>query len=196
MYPTYSNHTYTQYHNATKINEVINNLAPYLTIDVEQFYTDYFNIDTANDQGLDNWGRILDVQRTYAIPDWAQAFGFDTGEPLSDTTYPQNFDNGNFYDDQSTPYSVDNTLYRLLLKYKYMILTTNCSFAAMNYIMNTLFSAINPTYKVAVTSPVANHIVFTFNFYFTNEQYAIFHDGQFIPLPACCSFEFVQGAIL
>lgn len=80
--------------------------------DIETFYTEIFDIDTARGWGLDNWGRILAAPRIVrmATTDW---FGFHES-----TLKP--FNNAPFWTvDQSTAaFSIGDDMYRRLLMFK------------------------------------------------------------------------------
>ena len=75
--------TYIQYQNAPKFNALLTQLTNYLTIPIDQFYTDYFNLLTATTQGLDNWGIILNETRNITYYNYDSIFGFDTGVPAT-----------------------------------------------------------------------------------------------------------------
>ena len=49
---------YTQYQNAPKFTKLLFDLEAYLTVDPLEFYETYFNLNTCDTAGLDNWGRI------------------------------------------------------------------------------------------------------------------------------------------
>jgi hypothetical protein len=167
---------FVQFSNATKINKIVNDMQPYLTIDPINFFNDYFNLATCTSEGLDNWGRILDFSRSVPTPS-APYFGFDNGGPLFDN-YPQAFEGpqgnpgGSFTTLQeirnnNTGYdNLPDDEYRLVLQLVYSTLNCNMSLKAINKIMNVFAQSINPTYRVQVipTPGVTMSLDYKFNY--------------------------------
>lgn len=194
----YTNSTYIQFEQATNLNNLLSGLAPYLTINEDTFYNDFFNINTCIGDGLDNWGKLLNVPRVIYTPDLIECFGFDTGEtptPL-DTGYPQNFDNGNFWGGQMVANTLTDDQYRLLLRLKYFSLNTNASLGALNYCMNIIVQLINPIYKAKFSEIGLMELTLEVNFYFNDLQYAIFSNKAFMPIPLGVDYIIIQGVIL
>jgi hypothetical protein len=159
---------YTQYSNAVNLRNLLNGglvskidglpyegLLNYLTINSDEFLNTYFSLAaTTSTDGLDNWGRILQVDRTIYLPnvETNSIFGFDTGVPPSPITtgYPQNFNNGNFWGGDEIAYALNDYQYLFLLQLRYAKLTTNCSIASIIAILNIYFRAFDPTQEVIV----------------------------------------------
>jgi len=57
-------------------------------INPAKFFFYYFNIDTCVGDGLDNWGRILNIGRAIFLTDYGNIFGFDLN-PLNNIDYAQ-----------------------------------------------------------------------------------------------------------
>lgn len=187
---------YTQFQNATNLNNLLNGLVPYLTIPPDLFYVNFMNIDTCNFQGLTNWGYILDVTNTVNIPDYRNVFGFYDGEPLADNQYPCNFGMGNFYDGQVIPNTLTNDQFRALLRLRYAYITTNCSPIAMNESLNIYVQAINPSNKAFVYRSNPNEITFAFNFIFTDLERSIINQENILPIPAGFAYLILEGVSL
>lgn len=195
---TYTNNIYIEFEQATSLNNLLAGLAPYLTIDEETFYTDFFNIQTCIGDGLDNWGKLLNLPRVIYMADLTSCFGFGTGElpdPVA-TGYPQNFNNGNFWGGQTAGFTLTDDQYRFLLRLKYFSLTTNASLAALNKAINISVQLINPLHKAKFSETGLMALTLEVNFYFNNFQYAVFSDRQFMPIPVGVSYTIIQGAIL
>ena len=194
----YTNSTYVQFDQATNLNNLLAGLAPYLTINEDTFYNDFFNINTCIGDGLDNWGKLLNLPRVVYTPDLTECFGFDTGEaptPL-DTGYPQNFDNGNFWGGQMVANTLTDEQYRLLLRLKYFSLNTNASLGALNYCMNVVVQLIDPAHKAKFVETGLMELTLEVNFYFNDLQYAIFNDRAFMPIPLGVDYIITQGVVL
>lgn len=61
---------YAQYSNATNLINLLNGIEPLININIEDFHRVYFDIDTCNTEGLDNWGRIIGQNRNLTVPDY------------------------------------------------------------------------------------------------------------------------------
>jgi hypothetical protein len=194
---TYVPSIYLQYGQSTHTNNWLNNIAPLLTIDEQQYYNDFFNIETGNRQGLDNWGRILNISGTIYMPDLSNVLGFDTGEVITnDVDYPQNFGQGNFWGGQVLPILLSDPEFRLLLKYKYGILTTNGTILDANILLNNFFNNYpgNPL-RVRVTQTAVMEVTFEFNGFLTNTQFTIINNRNLLPLSGGSSYIILQGGV-
>lgn len=177
---------YIQYQNANKFTTLLNDLEAYLTIPIKEFYDHYFNINTADPQGLANWGKILNQTETIAVPDFLNVFGFDTGDtpmPL-DTGYPQNFGFGNFYNGQTAPTTLTTEQYRAVLKLIYLKYTSNCSVGSCVNVINSYIQQqySNPLYKCVI---IESQMQFAYSFNFTLQDWeiALFKYNDTLPRP-------------
>lgn len=187
---------YTQFQNATNLNNLLNGLIPYLTIPQDQFFSDFFNIFTCNIQGLTNWGYILNINSTVNVPNLTNIFGFNNGSALADGQYPCNFGMGNFYNGELEPILLDNNAFRNLLLLRYAYITTNSSMASINAALNFYVTTLNSTYKAFVYATSPKNLTYAFNFTFTNIQRAIFNQPGILPIPVATSYIIVTGAVL
>jgi hypothetical protein len=164
---------YVQYSNSPVIRSVIDGLKPYFSVSTTNFYTDYFNLYTANTDGLDNWGRILNLSRYLNIQTLDNIFGFDEIPlpPHQDTGEYQNFysgstgdkwiSGGSFYSASNNSYQpMPDDIYRAMLLMRYSVLTTNATLYAINIIMNNFIKQVYPdhperrcTVKTTVIQP-------------------------------------------
>ena len=159
---------YIQFSQAGKLNYLITNLAPFLTIDPMEFYTNYFNLATCNTDGLNNWGKILNVPR--AIPNLNPAFfGWGTEYPAPTPLppapiYPQNWNNGTWttteqINNNSAGFTdMSDTVYREVLFLTYQSYNINYSIVALNRIVNKFVKAWNESYSVTVQNDKVNVI--------------------------------------
>lgn len=175
---------YTQYTNAINFLNLLAGLEPLLIIRPLDFYYNYFNIDTCTGDGLDNWGRILDISRTVNTPDLTNVIGFNNGSPLEDNQYPCNFNMGNFYGNQVTANVLNDEDFRSLLKLRYAYITTNATLDSANTIMNIFVSSIGFGNKCQVREVGPMQIEFNFNLTLTFAQRAILYQPGLLPVPA------------
>lgn len=181
---------FVQFATATNVNKLFDELTPLLTIDPLEFWRDYFDIDTCKTEGLNNWGRILDLSRVVSISVATNGvFGFGEGNyPIDEDEYPQNFNNGFFYnsDYEVTPiqYTLSDYEFRIALKFRYAALTTNLSLQSINRIMNNLLIQLDANYKCVVTQTAVMQLTYKFNFKLTPWQKTLFNNRNILPVPA------------
>lgn len=114
-----------QYNDAEKLQSIIQNKQNWLDLNVRDFwqnwYNDVFNLDTANDFGLQVWAAILGMQ--FALPEDIPTliFGFNTDA--------KNFGHGVFKPSGELVLTTEQK--RTILKLRYRQLTSNGSIDEM-----------------------------------------------------------------
>jgi hypothetical protein len=177
---------YLQYQNTPKFTDLLDKLTAYLLIPINQFYEHFFNLDTADTQGLKNWGVILNQGNVVLARNYDYVFGFNNGTAQTppDIGYPQNFGHGNWavYYDRRT---LTDDQYRILLKLTYLNYITNNSLASCVSIVNTYIQEQynNPDKYCTLLN---GNMIFTyhFNFALTDWEVALFKDSHKLPTPA------------
>lgn len=128
----------SQYYSSPIITQLIQNMDQYISpaANLENFYNQIWNIDTAIGYGLDVWGRIVGVGRVLNVAS-SEYFGFDEATNLSANPFGQ----APFYSGQATTsnYSLSDEAYRLLVFAKAAANITDCSIPAINQILMNLF---------------------------------------------------------
>ena len=179
---------FIQNQNGPKWNELLRKLTDYLTIPIDQFYTDYFDLRTCTKQGLDNWGRILNVGRTVPYFNIDSIFGFDTGVTPSppDTGYPQNFDHGNFYALADNTFELNDNQYRVLLQFTYINQTIDNSIGACVASVNAYARNSHDGDSSFKCQVIESALSFTYAFNYTLEGWEaiLFAVIKILPTPA------------
>src|SRR5271156_2399382 len=122
---------YLQYQNSTNAVNYLTELQENISVNVYDFYQEFFNIQTCDSAGLTNWGLILNQGDTVYIPapesSLLNKFGFGQGtNPSPSGSYPQNFYYSNFATTfGATPYQLTDNQYRALLLFVYLNSVTN-----------------------------------------------------------------------
>lgn len=99
------------------------------------WYRDVFNIDTANDFGIEVWARILGVQLGYTIAPQLDKIGFGFGLNRKNFSAPSNFGvRSEGFQNLSTSQK------RMLLKMRYVQLTHRPSVPIINEALNRIFN--------------------------------------------------------
>jgi len=142
------------------------------TTDLDTFYSYVFNIQTAEGFGLDNWGKILGVTRTFQVPQiTAPFFGFNE----QNGPYVVSFNTDPFYSGNTgySNVSLDDGDYRTLLLVKAMANIGNSSAATYNAMLMTLFPGIGNCYVEDWTTPGSSIPYMTMQLTFSQQLTAI-----------------------
>lgn len=127
----------SQYANSPALTYLVQEFQNWLdqTQNLDSFYDHIWNIQTADNYGLDVWGRIVGVVRTLQVT-VGSYFGFKEATPGS---LP--FNQGPFYIGQQLTqnYNLSDTQFRRVILAKAAFNITNGSIPAINQIMLNLF---------------------------------------------------------
>lgn len=107
--------------------------------DIDLLYKKLVNPRTAEGWGLDIWGRIVAIGRSYlAVEDDTPYFGFD---PPGDVVNPRldNFGNAPFYKQVLGKVRLGDTAFRTYVFLKALINISNSSLASLNHMVKLLF---------------------------------------------------------
>jgi hypothetical protein len=164
----------SQYQNSAILTQLITNLNTYIDPDanLEAFYKNIWNIDTAIGYGLDVWGRIVDINRILQI----QSGSFFRFQEANDGT---GFNQSPFmvYGQPTTVnFTLTDDAFRLLIFAKAASNITDCSIPAINQILRNLFPGRGNTY----VTDGANRIFGTFFGFAEAGDRGPFNDGPFI----------------
>lgn len=175
----------SQYANSPIIRTLINNFNDYIDPDanIDAFYNNIWNINTAVGYGLDVWGRIVGVGRVLEIANF-DYFGF-TG-PAGASGLP--FNQGIFYDNETTTmnFSLLDDPYRVLILAKALFNISDGSIPGINQILINLFGE-NGLLPVAGNSYCTDNgnmtMTYTFSSALDPVQTAIVFQSGVLPRP-------------
>jgi hypothetical protein len=182
----------SQYANSPTINSLIKSLNDAIdpSADINSFYANMWNINTAVGYGLDCWGRFVGVPRviTTGLVNGAQVGGPFFG--FKDSTGSNPFGQGVFYSyiPVSNNYSLLDGQYRQLILLKAYSNITRCTIPVLNKILMLMFPGIgnvrvlnigNMTIEIA--SPIA----------LSQFQQILLNQTNVFNLPCGVSFTFV-----
>lgn len=138
MQDWYGETVLSQFANSPTIIQLLTNFNNYIdpTVNIDSFYNNFWNINTAVGNGLDRWGRIIGINRVLQIESGV-FLGFQGPSGASGTGFNQGF----FYNGQmlTTNYALLDDPYRALLLAKAMYNIGNGSIPAINAILIFLF---------------------------------------------------------
>lgn len=134
-----------QYENAPNIKALVTAkqawYAENQTALFDDYHTDIFNLDTANDFGLAVWAIVLDAPIVYNLSGaGSEGWGFGA--------YRFNFTNGNFQENSGTFYRLSTETARVVLKLRYYKLIGTCTAPAINRALADVFKDYGSVYVV------------------------------------------------
>ena len=107
--------------------------------DIDLLYKKLVNPRTAEGWGLDIWGRIVAIGRSYlAVDDDTPYFGFDPPEGVKNERL-NSFGNAPFYKQVMGKVELADTMYRTYVFLKALINISNSSLAGLNHMVRLLF---------------------------------------------------------
>ena len=139
----------SQYANSPRLLSLIDNFNECIdpAADIEAFYRNVWNIDTATGYGLDVWGRIVGVSRNLEIPVVVGYFGFD----VAGSDHWETFGSGPFYSGApvSQNYALSDNAYRALILIKAMANIAATNIPSLNRLIRLLFANLGAIYLEA-----------------------------------------------
>lgn len=169
----------SQYANSPTIMSLIDAMNQYIdpAVDIEQFLSFVWNVDTAQGFGLDIWGRIVGVGRVLTIPGTGVYFGFD------EQTEAEPFDQAPFYDGPPATqnFTLSDDAYRSLILTKALANISASTAPSFNALLQGFFAGRGRCY---VVDQGGMAMMFTFEFPLMPFEVAVLTNSGAIPRPA------------
>jgi len=184
----YTQTLYSQYSNSPVILAWLNYFSQCIDANenVDNFYDNVWNIETAQGYGLDVWGRIVGVNRTISGSP-SKYLGFEeSGDLLADP-----FNQSPFYAGEPLTgnFTLSDSAFRQLILAKAAANIWDGSILGLNKILRELF----PGQSCYVTDNLNMTMTYTFLFTLTAVQLAIVQNSGVLPRPCGVSVAIVQG---
>lgn len=178
----------SQYANSPILTALIGNFDQYIdqTQNMDAFYDNIWNVNTAAGYGLDVWGRIVGVVRILNVQSEI-FFGFSQ-QGITVGTFGQS----PFYssNDQSTSnFSLTDSAFRTLIFAKALANISDGSIPSINQILLTLFPGRGNCY---ITDGLNMTMTYTFKFNLTPVEIAIITQSGVLPRPPGVAATVVQ----
>lgn len=171
------------------------------TVNIDSWYENVWNIETAQGFGLDFWGIVVGVSRNLQVTTGTY-FGFEGPVGASGTEFNQAI----FYNGETvtTNFPLPDSQYRTLILAKAAFNITNGSIPAINAILNMLFgpNGLSPVVgncyctdgATGNASAATNHMTMTYTFgsALSNIQEAIVTQSGVLPRPCGVNYSIVQ----
>lgn len=172
----------SQYAQSPTLTRLIHNLDEYIDprVNMQAFYDFVWNVNTAQDWGLDIWGKIVGVSRALRIPGNDPIVGFfnvsvpDDWQPMSQGRFSRG-------DTTGQSYVLPDDAYRVLILTKALANIVATTPRNLNQLLRNLFPNRG---RVYVQDLGAMSMRFVFNFSLTPTEYAILTQSNVLPHPA------------
>lgn len=174
-----------QYANSPSINQLIESMNGYIDpkIDMQNFYDFVWNVETAQGFGLDYWGRIVGVLRSFKLVTRGESFGFNEGRDY------QPFNQSPFFNSSAiSSVTLDDGDYRLLIMVKALANISATNAQTLNILLRKLFGG-RRCYVADLGHMRMNYV---FEFELTEVEYAILTQSNAMPRPAGVFVNIVQ----
>lgn len=180
----------SQYANSPTITALIESFFDCVdqTNNMSDFFDNVMNIETAQGQGLDVWGRIVGVSRTLQLPQSEKFFGFE--EQSGVTVSP--FNQSAFFSGESLTnnFQLSDQAYRALILAKAFANISDGSVPSLNKLLLNLFPNRGNCF---VTDDGDMTMTYTFNFPLSPVEAAIVIQSGVLPKPAGVTMTIVQN---
>lgn len=177
----------SQYANSPVLLKMVADQADYIdpSTNIDAFFLQVFNVDTATGYGLDVWGRIVGVSRILKVPGSDPFFGFDEAGDAATFGYGIFYGGGTLTEN----FSLSDTAYRKLILAKALANISDGSIAGINQILINLFSEYGNCY---CTDGLDMTMTYTFGDTLSPVDFAIVSQSGVLPRPAGVSVTIVQ----
>lgn len=169
-----------QYANSPAMLQVMEFMNQWLdpAFDIDLFYYNIWNIQSANGIGLDIWGRIVGVPRTIQLSSTQLYFGFHEGNP---SFYP--FNNEPFYNGplHGTLFTLLDDAYRVLILTKALANISNFTAPSINKLLAFMFAGRGSCYVLELSRM---QIEYVFNFPLQAWEESVLLQSILMPRPA------------
>jgi hypothetical protein len=183
----------SQYASSTKLRGIIGSLNAGLDISdfTDDFLTTIWDVSTADDYGLDVWGKIVGVSRYLNVNETTPTFGFDEALISSSDSGPKPFDEAPMYDgvQLTSTFRLSTEAYRVLIMAKAMSNITDCTIPNINKLLRYLFQGRGDVF-VAITGTMS--IRYVFGFQLTDVEMAIMLSSDAVTKPAGVSVDLMS----
>ena len=169
-----------QYGNSPSLNQMIASFDGYIdpTANLDAFYSNIWNVETATGYGLDVWGRIVGVSRVLQVSNVVYL-----GATGPSGTSGDSMNVAPFYSGETTTsnFTLSDSAYRTLIMAKALFNISNGSIGAINNILMTLFGSQGQCW---VVDNLNMSMVYYFNFTLDPVSTAIVYQSGVLPRPS------------
>lgn len=180
----------SQYANSPILTTIISNFFQYVdpTQNLDNFYDLIWNVLTAQGYGLDVWGRIVGVSRTFQSPSTIRNLGFD--EATTANADPWN--SSPWYNGPTlqNTFTLSDTNFRLLILAKAAFNITDGSIPSINQLLLSLFPNRGNCF---VTDDGNMTMTYKFNFVLSLQEVGMLLQSGVLPKPTGVLATIVHG---
>lgn len=180
----------SQYANSPIMTGLIEDFSEYIdpTVNLDSFFDNAWNVDTAVEWGLDRIGRVVGVGRTLELVGDQIYFSFQEAGPLNVGT----FDEVPFYNGEtiSSNFELADDAYRILIRAKMLANISDGCIPSLNQLLLILFPGRGNCY---VADGLNMTMAYTFEFTLTPVELAIVEQSGVLPRSTGVSQTVVQA---
>jgi hypothetical protein len=174
----------SQYADSPSLTQIITNINTCIDpqANINAFYSNVWDVDTAIGYGLDVWGRIVGVSRVLQVAS-GTFFGFSNANDLSEVGWSQT---GIWYSGAGATgnFALTDQAFRTLIYAKALYNIWDGSIPGINNILMTLFASSGDAW---VVDSGGMKLIYSFSFQLSPIQQSIMGSGV-IPIPSGVSF--------
>lgn len=169
-----------QFGSSTRLLQMISDFNQYIdpTVNLDAFYNNIWNVETATGYGLDVWGRIVGVTRVLQVGTTVNLGATGPAGTSGDSMNVAPFYSGG---PTTTNYSLTDDAFRQLIYAKALFNISNGSTQAINNILMLLFGSSGQCW---VIDNLNMSMVYHFAFTPTPVQLAIISQSNVLPRPS------------
>lgn len=184
-----------QYANSPTITALVDYFNEWIdpSVDLDALYRDIWDIETANDHGLDIWGRIVGVGRHLELDDSPAYTGF--AEAYTENTKhtgPQPFGSvGTLFNGApvSKTHRLASDAYRSVILWKAMANISDATIPSINRLLQFMFGGRGRAYAHDTGDMTMRYV---FEFFLTPVERAVLQQGNVVVKPAGVNIQIIE----
>lgn len=184
-----------QYANSPTIAALVESFNDWIdpAIDLDALYRDIWDIETANEHGLDIWGRIVGIDRYLELDDSPAYTGFAEAQTeATRVTGPQPFGSGGTLFNGmpvSKTYRLSADAYRSVILWKAMANISDATIPNINRLLRFMFKGRGRAYAHDTGDMTLRYV---FEFFLTPVEKAVLQQGKVVIKPAGVNIRIIE----
>lgn len=184
-----------QYANSPTITALVQSFNDWIdpAVDLDALYRDIWDIETANEHGLDIWGRIVGVGRYLELDDSPAYTGFAEAQTEATRfTGSQPFGSGGTLFNGmpvSKTYRLSADAYRSVILWKAMANISDATIPSINRLLQFMFKGRGRAYAHDTGDMTLRYV---FEFFLTPVEKAVLQQGKVVVKPAGVNIQIIE----
>ena len=184
-----------QYANSPTITALVQSFNDWIdpAVDLDALYRDIWDIETANEHGLDIWGRIVGIDRYLELDDSPAYTGFAEAQTEATRfTGPQPFGGGGTLFNGmpvSKTHRLASDAYRSVILWKAMANISDATIPSINRLLRFMFKGRGRAYAHDTGDMTLRYV---FEFFLTPVEKAVLQQGKVVIKPAGVNIQIIE----